>query len=234
MTKIILRNYCMSSFCMVVLKSYRKYKIEIVTIIASLIATFIFLAILPYSHTAQKWLVGKTKLSAMQSIFQLGAATSIAFAVAGPQIQHALGPRVKGTIQNAKIAMRDPNVPLQALENLVQALRDYEIYKRELVGYTKGNLYGLHLYVALFDILLLFWSSVIDPIGKIPNFPAILLCVLCIIFPMIDLFDASREALHMKPILKRAKDACDTGVANEIQTASKDIRAEIKPFPTNI
>ncbi len=216
------------------LKFYKRYLIEInsgAAFIGFIIVGFVMLS---NSHKGQKWLVGMTKIAPLQSWFQLGAATSIAFAVAGPQIQHALGPRVEGGIQKARTVMCYPNAPIENLKALIQALRDYESYKRELVGYTRGRLYTLHLYFATINIFLLFWSSAIDPFGKIPNFPALLLCILCIIFPFLDLIVASLEANHIRPILQKAMNVCDGGNSTEIRTSCDAIRAEIKPFPTAI
>jgi len=180
------------------------------------------------------WRYKSTKISYMQSMFQLGAATSIAFAVAGLQIQHALGPRIIGAIQSAKLAMSKPNAPVATLKSLISSLQNYNRYKRTLVGYTRSYLYRAHIFIAFCNIILLVWSSLIDPRGEIQSQWAFFVVVFTIMFPLTDLVDTFIEAHHIRPILQEAKNACSSDVIERIEAVCCAINAEIKPFPTNI
>lgn len=187
-----------------------------------------------WSYSFNLWMLNSTKISYMQPMFQLGAATSIAFAVAGPQIQHALGPRIVGAVQSAKVAMHKPNAPVSTIKPLIRNLQHYDKYKRELVAYTRSNLYPSHLFIAYSNIILLFWSSLIDPRGEIQNQWAVLVVILSIMFPLTDLIDAFIEAHHIRPILQEAKDACNSGISERVAAVCQAVNAEIKPLPTDI
>lgn len=178
-----------------------------------------------------KWFEATTKINYMQSIFQLGAATSAAFAIAGPQIQHALGPRVQGAIQHARLAIRKSNPPINALKDLIRILQRYDQYKRDNAALRRSRLYSFHLGITLLNIFLLIWTSLIDPRGEIQNKYALMLIIVCIFAPLIDLRDIFLEARHVQPIIQKAKDACDTRKPERIEAAKDAIEAEIKLYP---
>lgn len=178
-----------------------------------------------------KWFEDTTKINYMQSVFQLGAATSAAFAIAGPQIQHALGPRVQGAMQHTKLALRKPDAPITALKQLLRSLQRYDKHKRDDAALRRSRLYSLHLTIALMDIALLIWSSVIDPRGEIPNKWAIILMFICIFAPFLELRDTFLEARHIRPIIQKANDACDSRIPGQIEAAKDAIETEIKSYP---
>lgn len=177
-----------------------------------------------------KWFEDSTKLNYMQSVFQLGAATNAAFAIAGRQIQHALGPRVQGAIQHVRLAIRKPDPPVVALRQLAESLRRYDKYKRDDAALTRSRLYSIYITVALLDILLLVWSSVIDPRGEIQNKYAMILMFICIFAPFLELRDIFLEARHIRPIIQKANDACDSRIPERIEAAKNAIEAEIKSY----
>lgn len=182
-------------------------------------------------YKRNKWFEASTKINYMQSVFQLGAATSAAFAIAGPQIQHALGPRVQKSIQHARLALRKPDPPVIALRHLIQSLQRYDRHKRDDAALRRSRLYPFHLSIALLNIFLLIWSSVIDPRGEIQDIYAIILMFICIFAPFSELRDTFLEARHIRPIIQKANNACDSRISERIEAAKDAIEAEIKPFP---
>lgn len=99
--------------------------------IALFIAMFILAILWPQQANIltsrfEIWGLGWTKINYMQSMFQLGIATSAAFAIAGPEIRHALGPSTKGVTEYIKVKMKEPNSPVDYLKRLVQELRKYD------------------------------------------------------------------------------------------------------------
>lgn len=178
-----------------------------------------------------EWFEASTKINYVQSVFQLGATTSAAFAIAGPQIQHALGPRVQGAIQHARLALRKPDPPVIALRHLIQSLQRYDRHKRDDAALRRSRLYPFHLTIAFLNIFLLIWSSVIDPRGEVQNKYAIILMFICIFAPFVELRDTFLEARHIRPIIQKANDACDSRISERIEAAKDAIEAEVKPYP---
>ena len=180
------------------------------------------------------WILANTKIGHMQSIFQLGTATSIAFAIAGPQIQHALGPRAQGALRHVRHAISKSHTEVSELRKLLVALQNFNNYKREYGGLGRGNLYPLHYLMAIINFALLFWSSLIDPGGGIPNGIAFLIITASMFVPFVDLNDAFFAARHIRPMLQEAKTACDSGDPGRIDAICAKFQNETKPLPPNM
>ena len=202
-------------------------------IVSIIIAWQIFGAasVVRWASHLNRWFEASTKISFMQSVFQLGAATSAAFAIAGPQIQHALGPRVQGAIQHAKRASMQPNAPMGALKQIAQTLRHYDKFKKDEAAMRRSRIYPFHLTITATNILLLLWSSVIDPRGEIQNKWAVIILFGCIFAPFVELKDAFSQARHIRPLIQKAMDACDSNMFKRIEAARNTIEAEIKAYP---
>lgn len=181
-----------------------------------------------------KWPFGSTAINYMQSMFQLGAATSIAFAIAGPQIQHALGPRAQSVIRHVRLANNESSEAASKLRNLADILLKFDAYEQDYWSLGRGNLYKLHFSMALINFVMLSWSSLIDPRGRILNGIAFLVIISSMFIPLIDLSRTYIEARRIRPMLQEAKNACDSGRPDRIDAICAKIEAEIKPLPPNI
>lgn len=174
------------------------------------------------------WLVGSTKINSLQSMFQLGVATSAAFIVAGPHIRHALGPKIKEAIIYARQKAAEVNGPIQELANFARTLSKYDKYKQNDTDYLRRNLYLPYLCVMLLNYIMLFWSSSIDPNGKMLNPIALLITLACMILPLFDLAFTYNDSLGIRRILQRAKIACDSGKPEEIIAVCAVLESEMK------
>ena len=208
-----------------------------------LIVVFVILVLIPLfgTHQVNRWMlqsiiwsISSTKINYMQSMFQLGAATSIAFAIAGPQIQYTLGPRVQGLIRYAKSTVSKSSNLAPKLTELINVLQNYDGYNQEYWALARGNLYNLHFLMASINLSLLIWSSLIDPRGAILNIVAFFVIMFSMLFPMADLSRTYVEARHIRPILQEAKNACSSGTPDRIDAICAKIKAETKPLPPNI
>jgi len=179
-----------------------------------------------------KWFESTSKISYMQSVFSLGAATSAAFAFAGPQIQHALGPRVQKAMQYARFALRKPNASSSSLKSLIKQLHLYDKHKRDDAAMRRSNLFPFHLIITFVNVFFLVWTALIDPRGELRNKYALILIFVCIFAPLIDLRDAFFEAHRIRPIIENTKSACDSGIPEQIDAATDAIEAEIKRYPS--
>lgn len=180
---------------------------------------------------AQQWQNGSTKLNYMQSIFQLGAATSIAFALAGPQIRHVLGPKIKMirlVIENA-VGMEEGCTDQN--NNIVHRLHFLEQHQQDLGEMQRGALYLIHLSAIAYNIVMLIWSSIIDPNGKIWNVGAVYLLIGCIGFPSIDLVQAYTNANPLRDLLRQVKSAFENRKSEEIDHVCKRIDDFITASP---
>ena len=205
--------------------------IMIITILVFFVGTF---RVNKWLIRIVRWSFLSTKINYMQSIFQLGAATSIAFAIAGPQIQHALGPRTQGALRHAKLAINKPTGLTSKSRKLISILHNYDRYQREYSALGRGNLYILHCSMALINFTLLLWFSLIDPRGQIPNGIAALIIMFSMFVPLVDLSRTFTDARHIRPMLQEARKACDSGMPDRIDAISARLEAEIKPLPPNM
>ena len=199
------------------------------SLIIVVIAVFVIgLKVLSITHPAtflkaMRWPDRTTKLNYMQSIFQLGAATSIAFALAGPQIRHVLGPKIRIVkLFVNTTATKHPN-QLQESSLLVHSLCTLEDHQQDLGETQRGALYIIHLSAILYNVIILIWSSLIDPNGKIWNAGAFYLLIGCIGFPMIDLIQAYTDSSPIRRLLQQVKSACESGNPTEISLIRKKI-----------
>ena len=217
--------------------------VQVLLLLLTLLASFLLFAVIStmlfgfqnvfrWSFHFNRWFDSTTKINHMQSVFSLGAATSAAFAFAGPQIQHALGPRVQEAIQHARLALRKPNSPSASLKLLIRKLYLYDRHKRDDAATRRSNLFPFHLTITLINVLFLVWTALIDPRGELQNKYALILIFVCIFAPLVDLRDVFFEARRIRPILQKAKDACDSGIPEQIDTAADAIEAEIKRYPS--
>lgn len=141
------------------------------------------------------WIVSSTAVTHMQSMFQLGAATSIAFAIAGPQIRHALGPKITRMMRYVYRKKHDSEVLVINLKYLIDALKIFDISKIYYYDDLRGNLFGLHLFTIFYNIFLLLWSSLLTLDGLIPNGIAVFLLFLSVCFHCL---------IYMTPMLEHA------------------------------
>ncbi len=181
-----------------------------------------------------QWCSSSTKVEHMRSMFALGAATSIAFAVAGPQLQHALGPKINLTIEYVSKKARNSNTTKTSLERMIDLLNQLNRSQKIYFDDLRGNLYSLHFFVTLGNVLLLLWSSLIRPDGAILNIYALMIIFASIIFPIFDLNDVYRKARQTQPILQKSKSACDSGMPKLVETVCKSIGGEIKSYSVSI
>jgi len=163
-----------------------------------------------------------------------GAATSIAFAVAGPQLQHALGPKINVTIDYVNGKIEQSQMTNNKLKCMVDLLIKLNVSQKMYFDDLRGNLFGLHLFVALGNVLLLLWLSLIRPDGTIINIYALMIIFVSIIFPLFDLNDVYRKARQIQPILKKSKSACDSEIPKLTEAVCRNIEEEIKSFSVRI
>ena len=216
---------------------------ELAFLFTGLIVVFMLSVLMPLFGTQKVsrwmlqsviWSISSTKINYMQSMFQLGTATSIAFAIAGPQIKHALGPRAQRVIRYVNFSISGSSGPALNLRKLVDVLKNFDKYTQDYWELGRGNLFKLHLIAALINFLMLFWSSLIDPRGQILNGIAFVLIMYSMFVPLADLYRTYIKARHIRPMLQEAKNACDSGTPDRIDAICAKIEAETKPLPPNI
>lgn len=177
---------------------------------------------------AMQWQVKGTKLNYLQLMFQLGTATSIAFALAGPQIRHVLGPKIRITKNFIRRISIIYGSCAQGIGLLEDTLCSLENHQQDLGETQRGAMYIIHLSAILFNLLMLIWSSLIDPNGRVWNIGAVYLLIGCMGFPLIDLIMAYLGTNPIRQLLQQVRSACESRKPEEIERVRRKINEFIE------
>ena len=215
----------------------RKNFTSTLIIVLILFVALLLTAFLKLFKPATEWFYSETPVSNLQSVFQLGIATSLAFALGRPYFRHALGPDLQRTIRYIQVRSKYYILPESEFVKLIRHIREYRRYEEGLVALSQPYFFILYSISAFLDIVLLFWSSTINSTGSVLSRNALLLCLLATSLLVLGVLDAYIAARRMQLVLRKARSACDSGkseniisVCNEIESKMKEVRLGDYPF----
>lgn len=198
-------------------------KILLALLIVSLLSAFLLLY-----KPATIWYYSEMPISNLQSVFQLGIATSIAFALGRPYFRHALGPDLQRTIRYIYTRSKHYSLPQMEFFKLIFHIREYRRYEEGLVALSQPYFFILYSLSALANTLLLLWSSAINSTGSTLSRNALTLCMVATALFVLGVWDAYVGARRMQLLLRKARSACDSGKSEYIAAICEEIKGKMK------